>query len=253
MMKTQSEKKPLIVIIEDDKDLAELISKYLENSGMLTQICHDGAHVERFVKSNFSNLLLLDINLPDGSGLRLFEQLRAKGIQTPVIFLTGENSESKKVSALEMGGDDYITKPFGFPELVARIHAVLRRAGTANDNNVTANAGVLDSKYQFCGAEIDPHLLQVHFPNGVVESIGRKELGIFSYLAEHPDAILTRKNLIHAVWGVHADVTSRSLDQYIVKMRDLYKRNGLNLDAFQTVHGIGFIYHHTHRELAMAE
>ena len=130
MMNKLSEKKPLIVIIEDDKDLADLISKYLENSGMLTQICHDGAHVERFVKSNFSNLLLLDINLPDGSGLRLFQQLRAKGIQTPVIFLTGENSESKKVSALEMGGDDYITKPFGFPELVARIHAVLRRAGT---------------------------------------------------------------------------------------------------------------------------
>ena len=112
------------------------------------------------------------------------KNLREKGIQTPVIFLTGENSESKKVSALEMGGDDYI-KPFGFPELVARIHAVLRRAGTAHDNNVTANAGVLDSKYQFCGAEIDPQLLQVHFSQWRGGIYWAQRVRIFSYLAKN--------------------------------------------------------------------
>ena len=93
--------------------------------------------------------------------------LRKKNNTTPVIFLTGENGEVQNVRALEMGGDDYITKPFGFPELVARIHAV---------------------------------------------------------------------------WGLHADVRSRSLDQYIVKIRDLYKRHDLSLDAFHTVHGVGYIY-----------
>ena len=209
---------------------------------MQSQVCYEAAHVERFLKTNFANLLLLDLHLPDSSGLTLMKDLRQNGIETPVIFLTGENSEVHKVKALEMGGDDYITKPFGFPELVARIHAVLRRAETAHDGNITNNVTTHDDPFDFCGAQVNPQRLEVTFPNGNIESIGRKELGIFVYLASHPNSVLTRKNLIHAVGGIHADVRSRSLDQYIVKIRDLYKRHDLSLDAFRTVHGVGYIY-----------
>lgn len=241
-MNTTPPPKPLIVIAEDDKDLATIIATHLDLAGMQSQICHEAAHVERFLKTNFANLLLLDLHLPDSSGLTLMKDLRTSGIETPVIFLTGENSEVHKVKALEMGGDDYVTKPFGFPELVARIHAVLRRAETAHDDNITNNITTHDDPFDFCGAQVNPQRLEVTFSNGDFESIGRKELGIFVYLASHPNAVLTRKNLIHAVWGIHADVRSRSLDQYIVKIRDLYKRHDLSLDAFRTVHGVGYIY-----------
>jgi DNA-binding response OmpR family regulator len=84
--------------------------------------------------------------------------------------------------------------------------------------------------------------LEATFPDGITEKIGRKELGIFAFLAANPNTVLTRKNLIHSVWGVHADVRSRSLDQYIVKIRDLFKRHELTIDAFRTVHGVGYIY-----------
>ena len=141
-----------------------------------------------------------------------------------------------------MGGDDYITKPFGFPELIARINAILRRAETAHDSRITQNAKISDEPFTFCGSEVNPQRLEVTFPDGEIESIGRKELGIFVYLAEHPNSVLTRKNLMHSVWGIHADVRSRSLDQYIVKIRELYKRHGLSLDDFRTVHGVGYIY-----------
>lgn len=234
--------KPLILIAEDDNDLATLIETQLDVAGMQSQICGEASHVERFLKSNFANLLLLDVHLPDETGFQLMKSLRESGNTTPVIFLTGENDESKKVKALEMGGDDYITKPFGFPELIARINAVLRRAETANDSNITVNASITDNPFDFCGAEINPQRLEVTFPNGEIESIGRKELGIFVYLADHPNAVLTRKNLIHSVWGIHADVRSRSLDQYIVKIRELYKTHDLTLDSFRTVHGVGYIY-----------
>jgi len=234
--------KPLIVIAEDDKDLATLIATQLDIAGMQTQICYEAAHVERFLKNNFANLLLLDVHLPDSTGFNLMEDLRKSGNDTPVIFLTGEIAEVKKVKALEMGGDDYITKPFGFPELVARINAVLRRAETLNDGNITRNATTADEPFEFCGAEVNPQRLEVSFSDGKIESIGRKELGIFVYLHMHPNSVLTRKNLIHSVWGIHADVRSRSLDQYIVKIRDLYKRHDLDLDAFRTVHGVGYIY-----------
>ena len=234
--------KPLIVIAEDDKDLATLIATQLDLAGMQTQICHEGSHVKRFLDDNFANLLLLDVNLPDNTGIRIMDELRKGGNSTPVIFLTGENAEVQKVKALEMGGDDYITKPFGFPELIARIHAVLRRAETAQDSNITKNAAITDEPFTFCEATVNPQRLEISFPDGETESIGRKELGIIVYLAEHPNAVLTRKNLIHAVWGIHADVRSRSLDQYIVKIRDLYKRHDLSLEAFRTVHGVGYIY-----------
>jgi len=234
--------KPLIVIAEDDKDLATLIATQLDVANMDSQVCNDAAHAMRFLKNNFANLLLLDINLPDQTGFNLMDEMRKNNIETPVIFLTGENDEVKKVRALEMGGDDYITKPFGFPELIARINAVLRRAETAKDTNVTQNVSTLDQPFHFCGAEVNPQRLEVTFPDGETESIGRKELGIFSYLASHPNSVLTRKNLIHSVWGIHADVRSRSLDQYIVKIRDLFKRHDLSLDQFRTVHGVGYIY-----------
>jgi DNA-binding response OmpR family regulator len=234
--------KPLIVIAEDNNDLATVIATHLELAGMQSQICNEAAHVVRYLKSNFANLLLLDVHLPDSTGFALMDDLRKSGINTPVIFLTGENAELKKVKALEMGGDDYITKPFSYPELIARINAVLRRAETTNDSKVTQNVMTTDEPFSFCGAVVNPQRLEVQFPNGIAESVGRKELGIFSYLAAHPNSVLTRKNLIHSVWGIHADVRSRSLDQYIVKMRDLYKRHDLTLDTFRTVHGVGYIY-----------
>jgi DNA-binding response OmpR family regulator len=241
-MNTNPSPKPLIIVAEDDKDLATLIATQLDIAGMQSQVCHEAAHVARFLESNFANLLLLDVNLPDATGFTLMDDLRKAGVEIPVIFLTGENAEVKKVKALEMGGDDYITKPFGFPELIARINAVLRRAETIGDANITHNVTNQDTPFDFCGAEVNPQRLEVNFPDKTTESIGRKELGIFVFLAANPNSVLTRKNLIHAVWGIHADVRSRSLDQYIVKIRDLYKRHGLSLDAFRTVHGVGYIY-----------
>jgi len=238
----EQQPKPLIIVAEDENDLATLIATQLKIAGMQSQVCHEASQVERFLKDNFANLLLLDVHLPDESGFTLMEGLRKSGNTTPIIFLTGENTEVQKVKALEMGGDDYITKPFGFPELIARIKAVLRRAETSQDGKVTENAAVSNEPFDFCGAEVNPQRLEVTFPDGEVENIGRKELGIFVYLAEHPNSVLTRKNLIHSIWGIHADVRSRSIDQYIVKIRDLYKRHGLSLSAFRTVHGVGYIY-----------
>jgi DNA-binding response OmpR family regulator len=141
-----------------------------------------------------------------------------------------------------MGGDDYITKPFSFPELIARINAVLRRAETAKDFQITQNARLTEEPFAFCGAEINPLRLEANFPDGETEKIGRKELGIMIYLVSNPGTVLTRRSLIHAVWGVHADIKSRSLDQYIVKIRDLLARHQCTADCFRTIHGVGYIY-----------
>ena len=160
----------------------------------------------------------------------------------PIIFLTGNVEEESKVRGLELGGDDYITKPFSYAELVARIRAVLRRAEVKADLNITKNVKVNDEPFEFCGARVQPQRLEVSFPNGVNAAIGRKELGILAHLNGSAGQVVPRPALIHAVWGVHADVKSRSLDQYVAKIRDLFSDQGMSLEQFRTVHGVGYIF-----------
>ncbi len=238
----RAEPKPLILVIEDEIELAKLIGVHLANHGMDTQIYHRADLGLKFLKRNFANLLLLDINLPDQSGFAMMEEMKQSDLLIPTIFLTGNTLETSKVKGLDMGADDYVTKPFSYPELVARIHAVLRRAESNRDSNVTKNVKISDEPFIFCGAKINPVRLEIEFPDKAVVKLGRKELGILAYLNSNQGAVITRKALIHSVWGLHADVKSRSLDQYIVKVRDLFKEHGISLDSFRTVHGVGYIF-----------
>jgi DNA-binding response OmpR family regulator len=234
--------KPLIVIVEDEKELAALIAEQLEERGMVTQMFHRIQPALRFLSKNFANLMLLDINLPDGTGFDLVTELQKANVTVPTIFLTANTNEAIKVKGLDMGGDDYVTKPFSFPELIARINAVLRRSETLKDANISKNVRLDEEPFPFCGAEINPRRMEILFPDGQSEKIGRKELGILVHIASNPKAVLTRQGLIHAVWGVHADVRSRSLDQYIVRIREAFGRHAGNLNAFRTIHGVGYIY-----------
>ncbi len=234
--------RPLIVVVEDEKELCQLICQRLEDSGMQTQPYDRCAPALRFLERNFANLLLLDLNLPDATGFQLLADLKARDINVPTIFLTGSVGETDKVKGLDMGGDDYITKPFSYAELIARINAVLRRAESKADFHLTKNVRTVDQPFEFLGATVHPERLEIEFPNGALHKIGRKELGILAYLNTHRHVVITRKELIHSVWGIHADVRSRSLDQYIVKVRAAFTQNGLSLDCFKTVHGIGYIF-----------
>ncbi len=233
---------PFIVLVEDEEHLCKLISIHLEEAGMRVQAYHSAAPARQFLRRNFSNLLLLDVNLPDQSGFELLAALQREGRHFPAIFVTGNTHELSKIQGLQLGGDDYITKPFSYAELVARIQTVLRRAEGRTDLKVAENVRVGDRAFAFCGAHIVPRRMEVVFDGEQVERIGRKALGILSCLHANRGTVITRKTLIHAVWGRHADVTSRSLDQYIVKVRELYRHHGLEMAAFTTLHGVGYLY-----------
>ncbi len=237
-----AEPRPLIVVVEDEKELSSLICEHLEIAGMQTQPYDRCAHALRFLQRNFANLLLLDLNLPDSTGFQLLTELKQHDIHLPTIFLTGSTEEAHKLRGLEMGGDDYVTKPFSYAELVARIQAVLRRSEGQRDFHLAKNVRTIDQPFELLGTTIHPDRLEIDFPDATVHAIGRKELGILAYLDKHRHAVITRKELIHSVWGLHADVRSRSLDQYIVKIRSVFAERGISLDCFKTVHGIGFIF-----------
>ncbi|MDR3317277.1 MAG: response regulator transcription factor [Puniceicoccales bacterium] len=235
--------KPLILVVEDDSELSELIEKQLQVSGMDAQKFYNADDALKFLQRSFSNLMLLDLNLPGKNGLSLLEDLKKNSISIPTIFISGENREEIKVASLEAGGDDFMTKPFGINELLSRISAVLRRTSRVGDGQLTANTSLTDGTFDFLGAQVDPSRLEIRFSDGSFEKIGRKEFGILSYFAQNPHLILSRKSIIHNVWGEHANVKSRSLDQYIVKLRKLFSAHGIETDdALRTSHGIGYIF-----------
>ena len=115
----RTEPKPLIVIVEDEVELANLLAAHLEKAGMHTQICNRAEHALKFLKKNFANLVLLDINLPDRTGFQLVDDLKSEDVTVPIIFVTGNIEEPSRVRGLDIGADDYVTKPFSYVELVA--------------------------------------------------------------------------------------------------------------------------------------
>ena len=231
-----------MVVVDDEVELAKVIAENLEQAGMRTATFHNSSQTMRFMQNNFANLLLLDLNLPDQDGFSLLDQMKKNGIQIPTIFVTGNHATSNVVRGLEMGGDDYVKKPFHFPELIARINSVLRRTETMNDQKVTTNASLTEEPFDFCGATVIPNRLEIKYADGKIENLGKKELGILQYLNAHQGEVVTRRNLIHGIWGVHADVRSRSLDQYLVKIRERLTQHGCDLSAMRTVHGVGYLY-----------
>ncbi|MDR3274172.1 MAG: response regulator transcription factor [Puniceicoccales bacterium] len=234
--------KPLILIAEDDFQLTEVLSKQLSLSGLNVQAFQNGTDAICFLKRNFASVMLLDINLPDIDGFNVVHQLRSEGISVPIIFLTGFSDEFYKLKGFDVGADDFITKPFSFTELAARIRAVLRRTSLSEDLAITGNAMLSDEDFEFCGAKISPAFMCINFPNGNKVRIGKKEIGILKHFAYNPDAILSRKNIIHSVWGEHANVRSRSMDQYIVKLRQIFRNNECFMEKLRTLHGIGYMY-----------
>jgi DNA-binding response OmpR family regulator len=236
------ERKPLVLIAEDDAELTDILKKQLSLSGLNVQTVPKGVDAINFLKRNFANVILLDINLPDVDGFSVMHKLHSEGIAIPVIFLTGFSDEFYKIKGFDAGADDFVTKPFSFTELMARIRAVLRRTAISGDLSITKNATLKDEDFEFCGAKVSPALMLITFSDGTQVPIGRKEIGILKHFAYNPDAILSRKTIIHSVWGEHANMRSRSMDQYIVKLRQIFKRNGCSMDALRTLHGIGYMY-----------
>lgn len=234
--------RPLVVIVEDERSLAATLSQQLSDAGFATQTFHKGSTALRFIESHHTHLVLLDPTLPDLDGLTVLSRLRAAGSSVGVIFLSSQKSPSSAVKALEAGADDFICKPHHPEELVARIQAVLRRSETAGDSRLTKNADLATGAFQFNGAEVHPERLELLFGVNKSCKLGRKEIGILYHLHVNPGVIISRNSLIHAVWGVHANVRSRSLDQYIAKIREAYLSFGRALDCFRTIHGIGYWY-----------
>lgn len=227
-----------IVIVVKENSVAMTLADHLRKAELNTLVCNEADHALGFVVAKRASLILIDDELPNNDSQRLIETLKDQSEAIPIILLTvaGKSAPSKS------NGVDLYEKPIDYEALVALIKKTLSTAKSRKIATRRKRAPLLIEPFRFCGGDIDPQRMEVTFPLGHVEKIGRKELGIIAYLRDNPDTVITRETLIKAIWGDDANTESRSLDQYIVKVRNLYKRHGLELIPFRTVHSIGYIY-----------
>jgi two-component system, OmpR family, alkaline phosphatase synthesis response regulator PhoP len=217
-----------IVIVEDDEDIAESIRYNLEREGFRVRVAASGEDALNLILDRPPNLVLLDLNLPHMSGFEMCRRLRAEAptARVPILILTARTDESDKVLGLNIGADDYITKPFGMRELVARVNAVLRRADGLETERPIYDNGELT---------IDQATFSVRFKGREVR-LTRKEFALLSELARNQGRVMTRETLLDRVWSMSYYGDSRTLDVHIRRLRQKLGESSL----IETVTGIGY-------------
>lgn len=226
-----------ILVAEDDANIRCGLIDTLESEGYEAVAAEDGeAAIQLYGKESFS-LLLLDIMMPGKNGYDVCREIRKRDAQTPIIMLTAKGEELDKVLGLELGADDYVTKPFGIHELLARVGAALRRASRTADGNRDGN----DACFIFGDMEIDTRTFEARRGNHTV-ALSAREVALVCFFHRHPNEVLSRDDILNAVWGIDYLGTTRTLDQHIAQLRKKIEANPASPALILTVHGVGYRY-----------
>ena len=224
---------PKILVIDDEKDIVELISYNLEKEGFSVLKAYNGETALRTVKAQKPDLIILDLMLPEISGLDVCKAVRNNSATAnlPVIMLTAKAEEVDKIIGLEMGADDYITKPFGIKELIARVRAMLRR----RDNNKIPQK----EEFKYGGLQINYASYEV-FVDGEKVTLSPTELKLIFFFSRNSGRVYTRNQILDHVWGDNTFVTPRAVDVHIRRLRSQIEKDIQNPQYITTVRGIGY-------------
>ncbi|MBI3895654.1 MAG: response regulator transcription factor [Acidobacteria bacterium] len=219
-----------VLIVEDDKSLALALREGFEYEGYSVLVAADGTAGLRLAVEKLLTLIILDVMLPKRSGFELCTQLRKAGNTVPIIILSARSEESDKVLGLKLGADDYLTKPFSFMELMARVEAVMRRSSKEEEKR---------RNYQGGGLEVNLDTGEV-FKSGHPLELSTREFAILKYLIEHHGRVVSRNQLLDAVWGYENFSFSRTVDVHVAKLRRKIEDDPGSPRHLVTVHGTGY-------------
>jgi two-component system, OmpR family, copper resistance phosphate regulon response regulator CusR len=212
-----------ILVVEDEPRVVAFLEKGLKAAGYTTLAVGDGRSAASMARDDDFDLVVLDIGLPGIDGFEVLRQIRERGERMPVIILTARDSVHDTVSGLDSGADDYLTKPFRFEELLARVRARLRHDGTAEPTDLRAGS-----------VSLDPRARRVTHDGRPID-LSAREFALLETLMRHPDQVLSREQLLSQVWGYDFDPGSNVVDVYVG-----YLRKKLRPDLIETVRGIGY-------------
>ena len=224
--------KTSILVVEDDANIALGLEEVLHGEGFDVTVGKRGDHALGLVAKHKPALIILDVMLPGLSGFEICKELRARKNTTPILMLTAKGQEIDKVVGLNLGADDYVTKPFGVKELIARINALLRRTGAAAEPEAP-------SEFKIGSAIIDGKKFQIRRGKSI-EELTLKELKLLQLFHAHIGEPLSRDRLLNDVWGYNYYGTTRTLDQVIVQLRKKLGDTGDEPKHIITVHGVGY-------------
>ena len=221
--------KKKILIIEDDKDLADVTRDMLENYGYEVTLAKNCDEAFALLIHEKFQLLLMDINLPDGSGFEVCKEFR-KVSKVPVIFASARTSEDDKIRGFDMGGDDYLAKPYSLRELLARVNALMRRSyGMEKDMPV----------YEFNGIKVDAGMRTVE-RNGKEIKLALREFDLLAYLCAHQNQVIRKEELLHEVWGAFSEAEIATVAVHIRWLREKLEEDPANPRMIKTVWGVGY-------------
>ncbi|MEP6706885.1 MAG: response regulator transcription factor [Pyrinomonadaceae bacterium] len=223
-----------LLVIEDDDNICSAISEYFSRAGYKVTTAQDGAAGVQSALNNHPDVVVLDLMLPKMDGLAVCKELRQKTPQMPILMLTAKDDIVDKILGLEMGADDYITKPFSLRELEARIKSVLRRARTAVTEDESGEAPIVRGKLR-----IDPARREVTIGDRQVE-LTPKEFDLLRLFASNPGRVFPRKYLLQKIWDYSYEGYDRTIDSHINRLRAKVEDNPDNPQMVLTVWGIGY-------------
>ena len=220
-----------ILIVEDDSSLATVLSEGLQYEGHATLVARDGTTGLRLAGQHGVDLIILDIMLPEVNGIEVCRKLRAQGSAVPIVMLTSKTQELDKVVGLKAGADDYLTKPFSFMELLARVEAVLRRSRRFAEQSHTHAFGDLSLNFRTREAT----------KRGEPLTLLPREFRLLEYLVEHRGEVVSRDQLLDSVWGYDAiSPLTRTVDMHIAKLRQKIEDDPSDPRWLVTVHRVGY-------------
>lgn len=226
-----------VLIAEDDVNLRQGLIDLLEGEGYEVFPAGDGRQALDRFRQEGPDLVLLDVMMPEMSGYDVCREIRKHDSQTPIIMLTAKGEEIDKVVGLELGADDYVTKPFGLHELRARISAVLRRS----QNNQQTSVNKVPEQFLIGQALVDRKTYQVTIGDQS-HSLTSREIKLLEIFQARPREVLSRDDLLNAAWGVDYFGTTRTLDQHVAQLRKKIEPNPSSPQFLLTVHGVGYKY-----------
>ena len=227
---------PHILVVDDDREIRDLTGRYLRKHGFRVESAGDAKAMDRLLRDGRFDLIVLDLMLPGEDGLSICRRLRAS-TRIPILMLTAVAEDTDRIIGLEIGADDYLTKPFNPRELLARIRAVLRRAERA-DSTADPVEGVLT----FSGWRLDPARRELRDPQGVLVELTAGEFGLLMALVERPRRVLSRDRLLDLTKGRDAQPFDRSIDVQVSRLRRKIEPDPKNPDMIKTVRSGGYIF-----------
>jgi two-component system, OmpR family, response regulator len=232
--------RPLVLVVDDDEEIGLLLRRYLSGQGLRVEVFVNAASLRLRIEQQPADLVLLDLGLPDDDGLNVIRDLRDKRI--PVIIVSGRGESVERVVGLELGADDYVTKPFDLRELLARIRSVLRRSSAIAAEHTTTNHVTTAAPFEFEGFKLEPDARRLTAADGGEVMLTTGEYDLLHAFVQRPNLVLSRDQLMNTVHGRDAGPYDRAIDVQIGRLRRKIESDPANPKLIKSIRGAGYLF-----------